>query len=133
MLLIKCPYCEESRPELEFHYEGEAHIARPLDPTTVSDEEWAELHELNLMSAVRCTRHFLPDMRDQKWGRVIMIASGAAKYPGAALVDYAATKAAMVSAPGQEQQPQPRAGRGSTPHRRLRRASSSASHFLGAA
>jgi sarcosine oxidase subunit delta len=42
VLLIKCPYCEESRPELEFHYEGEAHIARPLDPTTVSDEEWAE-------------------------------------------------------------------------------------------
>ena len=63
----------------------------------MSDEEWAELHELNLMSAVRCTRHFLPDMRDQKWGRVIMIASGAAKYPGAALVDYAATKAAMVA------------------------------------
>lgn len=63
----------------------------------MTDEEWAELHELNLMSAVRCTRHFLPDMRNQKWGRVIMIASGAAKYPGAALVDYAATKAAMIA------------------------------------
>ena len=63
----------------------------------MTDEEWTELHELNLMSAVRCTRHFLPDMRNQKWGRVIMIASGAAKYPGAALVDYAATKAAMIA------------------------------------
>ena len=36
-------------------------------------------------------------MREQQWGRIIMIASGAAKYPGAALVDYAATKAAMVA------------------------------------
>ena len=63
----------------------------------MTDEEWTELHELNLMSAVRCTRHFLSDMRNQKWGRVIMIASGAAKYPGAALVDYAATKAAMIA------------------------------------
>jgi len=63
----------------------------------MTDEDWSQLHELNLMSAVRCTRHFLPDMRSQKWGRIVMIASGAAKYPGAALVDYAATKAAMVA------------------------------------
>jgi len=63
----------------------------------MSDEDWSGLHELNLMSAVRCTRHFLAGMREQQWGRIIMIASGAAKYPGAALVDYAATKAAMVA------------------------------------
>jgi len=63
----------------------------------MTDEDWSQLHELNLMSAVRCTRHFLAGMRSQKWGRIVMIASGAAKYPGAALVDYAATKAAMVA------------------------------------
>ena len=63
----------------------------------MTDEDWSQLHELNLMSAVRCTRHFLAGMRSQKWGRIVMIASGAAKYPGAALIDYAATKAAMVA------------------------------------
>lgn len=63
----------------------------------MTDEDWEQLHQLNLMSAVRCTRHLLPGMRSQKWGRVIMIASGAALYPGAALIDYAATKAAMVA------------------------------------
>ena len=63
----------------------------------MSDEDWTDLHELNLMSAVRCSRHFLAGMREQQWGRIIMIASGAAKYPGAALVDYAATKAVMVA------------------------------------
>ena len=36
-------------------------------------------------------------MRKQKWGRVVMIASGAAKYPNAALIDYGTTKAAMIS------------------------------------
>jgi sarcosine oxidase subunit delta len=41
MLLIRCPYCEMDRPELEFRYGGEAHIARPLDPSKTSDEEWA--------------------------------------------------------------------------------------------
>ncbi|TIV95931.1 MAG: sarcosine oxidase subunit delta, partial [Mesorhizobium sp.] len=25
MLLIRCPYCEEERPELEFRNTGEAH------------------------------------------------------------------------------------------------------------
>jgi sarcosine oxidase subunit delta len=40
MLLITCPWCG-SRPELEFTYGGEAHIARPADPASVSDEAWA--------------------------------------------------------------------------------------------
>ncbi|MGI9502201.1 MAG: sarcosine oxidase subunit delta [Geminicoccaceae bacterium] len=40
MLLIHCPYCEEERPEMEFRYAGEAHIARPADPSSLSDEEW---------------------------------------------------------------------------------------------
>jgi 3-oxoacyl-[acyl-carrier protein] reductase len=63
----------------------------------MTDEDWQDLHELNILSAVRCTRRFLPHMRGQKWGRVVMIASGAAKYPNAALIDYGATKAAMIS------------------------------------
>ena len=42
MLLIHCPYCEMDRPELEFRYGGEAHVARPLDPMATSDKDWAE-------------------------------------------------------------------------------------------
>ncbi|WP_138465972.1 sarcosine oxidase subunit delta [Poseidonocella sp. HB161398] len=40
MLLIHCPYCDETLPEVEFTYAGEAHIARPENPSAVSDEEW---------------------------------------------------------------------------------------------
>ncbi len=42
MLLIRCPYCEMDRPELEFRYGGEAHIARPQEPSAMSDEAWAD-------------------------------------------------------------------------------------------
>ncbi|MBV2142364.1 sarcosine oxidase subunit delta [Falsochrobactrum sp. TDYN1] len=42
MLLIRCPYCEMERPELEFSYAGEAHIARPADPSALSDDEWRD-------------------------------------------------------------------------------------------
>jgi NAD(P)-dependent dehydrogenase (short-subunit alcohol dehydrogenase family) len=59
------------------------------------DEEWEELFRLNLLSAVRCTRRFLPGMREQHWGRIVMVGTVASKYPNAALVDYAASKAAL--------------------------------------
>lgn len=39
MLLIECPYCGE-RPEPEFVYGGQAHVARARDPAQVSPEEW---------------------------------------------------------------------------------------------
>ena len=41
MLLIPCPYCEMVRPELEFSYGGEAHVARPADPSSLDDSDWA--------------------------------------------------------------------------------------------
>lgn len=42
MLLIYCPFCGIDRPEAEFRYGGEAHIARPTDPSAMSDAAWAE-------------------------------------------------------------------------------------------
>lgn len=41
MLLIDCPYCG-LRPELEFRYGGEAHVARAAEPAKVDDEGWAD-------------------------------------------------------------------------------------------
>ena len=40
MLLIRCPYCEEERPETEFRQSGEAHLVRPRDMLSMSDEEF---------------------------------------------------------------------------------------------
>jgi sarcosine oxidase subunit delta len=40
-LLITCPHCG-ARPEIEFRYGGEAHVARPADPGTLDDAAWAE-------------------------------------------------------------------------------------------
>lgn len=41
MLLVNCPYCGP-RPEVEFRCGGEAHIARPADPSKLDDAAWAE-------------------------------------------------------------------------------------------
>lgn len=40
MLLIRCPYCDETLPEPEFAYAGEAHVARP--GPDASDEAWRD-------------------------------------------------------------------------------------------
>jgi heterotetrameric sarcosine oxidase delta subunit len=40
MFLIRCPYCGE-RDMSDFAYGGEAHIARPPDSGSMSNEEWA--------------------------------------------------------------------------------------------
>jgi sarcosine oxidase subunit delta len=42
MLLIPCPHCGP-RAEIEFRCGGEAHIARPADPSQLDDPAWAEV------------------------------------------------------------------------------------------
>jgi heterotetrameric sarcosine oxidase delta subunit len=41
LLLIHCPSCGP-RDEIEFRYGGQAHVAYPSDPDSLSDEEWAD-------------------------------------------------------------------------------------------
>jgi len=41
MLLLTCPWCG-ARPENEFRYGGQAHIARPADPDALDDAAWAD-------------------------------------------------------------------------------------------
>lgn len=41
MFEIECPYCGK-RDQSEFTAHGEAHIVRPSDPASLSDEEWGD-------------------------------------------------------------------------------------------
>ena len=41
MLLIPCPWCGD-RPELEFRYGGQAHVARAADAAALTDEQWSD-------------------------------------------------------------------------------------------
>jgi sarcosine oxidase subunit delta len=40
MLLIRCPYCEQELPEIEFRNAGEAHIARPTHIADETDDDF---------------------------------------------------------------------------------------------
>lgn len=65
-----------------------------LDSTV---EDWEQLFEANLFSAVRMIRALVPGMRERRWGRVIQIASVVASQPHASNPAYSASKAAMVN------------------------------------
>ena len=56
MLLIDCPYCGE-RPEPEFVYGGQAHVARPQETQACTPDEWAHyLYERDNSRGVHAER-----------------------------------------------------------------------------
>jgi 3-oxoacyl-[acyl-carrier protein] reductase len=72
-----------------------AYIQKPWLETTAA--EWTDLYNQNVGSMVRTVRHFAPDMKQRKWGRIIAIASGVATMPFGGMGNYSATKAANVN------------------------------------
>jgi 3-oxoacyl-[acyl-carrier protein] reductase len=70
---------------------------RRLSFHELSDEEWFEILDLNLISAVRLTRAVLPHMRSQRWGRIINVASESGSQPSVLKPHYNAAKAALIN------------------------------------
>jgi NAD(P)-dependent dehydrogenase (short-subunit alcohol dehydrogenase family) len=63
----------------------------------VPDSDWLRFFEVNVMSGVRLTRHYLPGMRRKNWGRVIFISSESAQQIPSEMIHYGMTKTAQVS------------------------------------
>jgi 3-hydroxybutyrate dehydrogenase len=57
-----------------------------------SDEKWARQLELNLTAPFRCIRRVVPHMVEQDWGRIVVIASLAAKRGEPYIAGYTAAK-----------------------------------------
>jgi 3-oxoacyl-[acyl-carrier protein] reductase len=53
----------------------------PVVFATASAESWQEALDLNLLSTINLCRAVVPGMRERRWGRVICLASVAAKQP----------------------------------------------------
>ncbi|MFI8193736.1 SDR family NAD(P)-dependent oxidoreductase [Streptomyces sp. NPDC085946] len=66
-------------------------------PLEISDEEWRRYFEVNVLSAVRLTRLFLPGMTARGWGRVQYIASDSAVVTPAEMIHYGVSKTALLA------------------------------------
>jgi 3-oxoacyl-[acyl-carrier protein] reductase len=69
----------------------------PKPMLELTDADWQASIELNLMSAVRMSLACVPHMREQRWGRIINIASRVGREPDPYFAPYAASKAALIN------------------------------------
>jgi len=63
----------------------------------ISDRDWLDMFELNVMSGVRLSRALLPGMLERDWGRIVFISSDQSAKPYPGMAPYAMSKAAQVS------------------------------------
>ena len=67
------------------------------DIAAIPDEDWLSLFQLNVMSGVRASRHYLPAMVQRGWGRVVFVSSESAVNTPKEMLDYGMTKTAQLA------------------------------------
>ena len=70
--------------------------AKPKHFLELTDGDWRGLFEINVMSGVRMTRHYLPAMM-RGWGRVVFISSESGLAIPKEMIDYGMTKTAQLA------------------------------------
>ena len=63
----------------------------------LTDEQWDEAWQLNVMSFVRAIRAAVPGMRERGGGVIVNVSSTAGKRPSTGMPEYSVTKAAVLS------------------------------------
>jgi NAD(P)-dependent dehydrogenase (short-subunit alcohol dehydrogenase family) len=69
--------------------------AKPFDQ--IPDEDWLRFFEVNILSGVRLSRHYLPQMLKKNWGRVVFISSESGLQIPSEMIHYGMTKTAQLA------------------------------------
>ncbi len=72
-------------------------IFEPQPFEQISDDDWLRFLQVNVMSGVRLSRHYLPQMKLRNWGRIVFVSSESAVNIPAEMIHYGVTKTAQVA------------------------------------
>jgi NAD(P)-dependent dehydrogenase (short-subunit alcohol dehydrogenase family) len=72
-------------------------IFEPKPFEMIPDEDWLRFFEVNVLSGVRLSRHYLPRMTKRNWGRIVFISSESAVQIPAEMIHYGMTKTAQLA------------------------------------
>lgn len=72
-------------------------IFEPKPFANIPDEDWYRFYEVNVLSGVRLSRHYFPQMLQKDWGRILFISSESAVQIPEEMIHYGMTKTAMLS------------------------------------
>ena len=72
-------------------------IFEPKPFAEISDADWLRFFEINVMSGVRLSRHYLPGMLKKNWGRIVFISSESGQQIPAEMIHYGMTKTAQIA------------------------------------
>ena len=72
-------------------------IFEPKPFAEIPDADWYRFFEINVMSGVRLSRHYLAGMLKRNWGRILFISSESAVQIPAEMVHYGMTKTAQIA------------------------------------
>jgi NAD(P)-dependent dehydrogenase (short-subunit alcohol dehydrogenase family) len=72
-------------------------IFNPQPFEQISDDEWRRFFEVNVLSGVRLSRHYLPRMKQRGWGRIVFISSESAIQIPVEMIHYGFTKTAQLA------------------------------------
>ncbi|HLJ90165.1 MAG TPA: SDR family oxidoreductase [Candidatus Angelobacter sp.] len=72
-------------------------IFEPKPFAEIPDADWLRFFEVNVMSGVRLSRHYLPGMRQKNWGRILFISSESGVQIPAEMIHYGMTKTAQIA------------------------------------
>lgn len=63
----------------------------------ISDDEWLRFFETNVLSGIRLARHYMPQMLERNWGRLIFITSESGVTTPADRIHYGTTKTSLLA------------------------------------
>jgi NAD(P)-dependent dehydrogenase (short-subunit alcohol dehydrogenase family) len=72
-------------------------IFEPKKFSEITDPDWMRFFEVNVLSGVRLSRQYLPDMVRRKWGRIIFMSSESALQIPVEMIHYGMTKTAQLA------------------------------------